>query len=147
MTKSRQTIPVEERNNGIGEGESMSNIWQNGMMGLVVGDALGMPVQFVDRSELKKNPEILPYMIMITDGKGNVSLDKEKKPKNELLEICEKIRNFPYINTMVLDIERKGVMSFGIAKEMAKRMGANYQKIETLKSSAIISAIERVREQ
>ena len=34
----------------------MSNIWRNGMMGLVVGDALGMPVQFVDRSELKKNP-------------------------------------------------------------------------------------------
>ena len=106
------------------------------------GLAKGMQVI---QSELKKNPEILPYMIMITDGKGNVSLDKEKKPKNELLEICEKIRNFPYINTMILDIERKGAMSFGIAKEMAKRMGANYQKIETLKSSAIISAIERVR--
>lgn len=99
----------------------------------------------VIQSELKKNPEILPYMIMITDGKGNVSLDKDKKPKTELLEICEKIRNFPYINTMILDIERKGAMSFGIAKEMAKRMGANYQKIETLKSSAIVSAIERVR--
>ena len=26
------------------------------MMGVVVGDALGMPVQFVDRAELKNNP-------------------------------------------------------------------------------------------
>lgn len=34
----------------------MNNIWINGMMGLVVGDALGMPVQFVDRDELKKHP-------------------------------------------------------------------------------------------
>ncbi len=34
----------------------MKNIWVNGMMGVVVGDALGMPVQFVDRAELKKNP-------------------------------------------------------------------------------------------
>lgn len=34
----------------------MANIWINGMMGLVVGDALGMPVQFVDRSEIKKHP-------------------------------------------------------------------------------------------
>ncbi len=34
----------------------MNNIWINGMMGVVVGDALGMPVQFTDRAELKKNP-------------------------------------------------------------------------------------------
>lgn len=34
----------------------MKNIWKNGMMGVVVGDALGMPVQFVDRVELKNNP-------------------------------------------------------------------------------------------
>ena len=46
---------------------------------------------------------------------------------------------------MVLDIERKGAMSFGIAKEMALRMGASYQKIETLNADVIISAIERVR--
>ena len=34
----------------------MKNIWIDGMMGVVVGDALGMPVQFVDRDELKNNP-------------------------------------------------------------------------------------------
>ena len=34
----------------------MKNIWLEGIMGVVVGDALGMPVQFVDREELKKYP-------------------------------------------------------------------------------------------
>ena len=34
----------------------MKKIWVNGMMGVVVGDALGMPVQFADRVELKINP-------------------------------------------------------------------------------------------
>ena len=34
----------------------MKYIWVNGMMGIVVGDALGMPVQFADRAELKYNP-------------------------------------------------------------------------------------------
>jgi Mg-chelatase subunit ChlD len=82
---------------------------------------------------------------MITDGKGNVSMDKNAKPKQELMEISEKLRAFPYINTMVLDIERSGAMGFGIAKEMALRMGASYQKIETLNAGTIISAIERVR--
>ena len=106
------------------------------------GIAKGMQVI---RSELKKNPGVLPYMVMITDGKGNVSMDKNLKPKQELMEISEKLRAFPYINTMVLDIERSGAMRFGIAKEMALRMGATYQKIETLNAGTIIQAIERVR--
>ena len=29
------------------------NIWLDGMMGLVVGDALGVPVQFKTRNEIK----------------------------------------------------------------------------------------------
>ena len=32
------------------------NYWMDGMMGLIVGDALGMPVQFYTRDEVKKNP-------------------------------------------------------------------------------------------
>ena len=30
----------------------MKNIWLDGMMGLVVGDALGVPVQFMSRREI-----------------------------------------------------------------------------------------------
>lgn len=31
-------------------------IWLNGIMGVVVGDALGLPVQFLSREEIKKSP-------------------------------------------------------------------------------------------
>ena len=34
----------------------MRNIWRDGIMGVVIGDALGMPVQFVARGTLKENP-------------------------------------------------------------------------------------------
>ncbi len=34
----------------------INNIWLDGIMGVVVGDALGCPVQFVDREELKTGP-------------------------------------------------------------------------------------------
>ena len=37
-------------------GIKMPEIWKDGMMGLVVGDALGVPVQFAEREELKINP-------------------------------------------------------------------------------------------
>jgi ADP-ribosylglycohydrolase len=33
-----------------------NNIWLSGMMGLVVGDALGVPVQFMKREEIKNRP-------------------------------------------------------------------------------------------
>lgn len=34
----------------------MKNMWIDGMMGLVMGDVLGMPVQFISRKELKYAP-------------------------------------------------------------------------------------------
>lgn len=34
------------------------NIWLEGMLGLVTGDALGMPVQFRRREDVKKNPVV-----------------------------------------------------------------------------------------
>ena len=33
-----------------------NNLWLNGIMGVVVGDALGCPVQFTDREELRSGP-------------------------------------------------------------------------------------------
>lgn len=34
----------------------MRNIWLDGIMGVVTGDALGLPVQFLNRKELMENP-------------------------------------------------------------------------------------------
>ena len=34
----------------------MNNIWLDGVMGVVVGDALGNPVQFMSRKQVKKRP-------------------------------------------------------------------------------------------
>lgn len=34
----------------------MKNMWINGIMGVVIGDVLGMPVQFVHREQLKNTP-------------------------------------------------------------------------------------------
>ena len=33
------------------------NIWLEGMMGVIVGDALGCPVQFMSREEIAEGPE------------------------------------------------------------------------------------------
>ncbi len=46
----------------------MKNIWLDGIMGVIVGDALGLPVQFLSREEVRKNP--------ITDMRGYGTFNK-----------------------------------------------------------------------
>ena len=41
----------------------MKNIWKDGVMGVVIGDALGCPVQFESREEVAAHP--------ITGMRGN----------------------------------------------------------------------------
>ncbi len=45
----------------------MKNIWKNAIMGVVVGDALGCPVQFESREEVALHP--------ITDMRGQGTFD------------------------------------------------------------------------
>lgn len=97
------------------------------------------------KRELRKNPNILPMMIIISDGKGNVSLDKNSKPKEELMQIAKSVKEQKKINSMVIDIEKKGLMSFGIAKELAKNLDAQYIKIDDLKSELIVNSINNFR--
>ncbi|MPM39665.1 hypothetical protein SDC9_86299 [bioreactor metagenome] len=97
------------------------------------------------KKELRKNPNILPLMIIITDGKGNISLDRNLKPKQELIKIAKLVKEQNKINSIVIDIEKSGLMSFKIAKELAKSIGAEYVKIDDLKSQSIIKSINDFR--
>lgn len=46
------------------------NIWLDGIMGVIVGDALGTPVQFCDREKLQQNP------VMGMSGYGTYNMPK-----------------------------------------------------------------------
>ncbi|MBC3887875.1 VWA domain-containing protein [Acetobacterium paludosum] len=99
----------------------------------------------VIKSELKKAPELMPMMIVITDGKGNVSLADDQKPKAELLEIGAKIRDFKQVSTMVIDIEKQGMMRFGIAKDLAVMMNSEYRAMDELQSDKLLNIVESMR--
>ena len=84
-------------------------------------------------------------MIVITDGKGNVSIDSSQKPMQELLEIGEKVSKISQIETMVIDIEPGGFMRFGIAQKLAAAMGGRYCKLDQIKSQSIVDAVKKER--
>lgn len=99
----------------------------------------------VIKRELRRDESIMPMMIVISDGKGNVSIDKNIKVKDELIQISNFIADDKRIKTLVIDVEKKGMMSFDRAKLLAKEMNSEYIALENLKSEDIISSIEGKR--
>ena len=61
---------------------------KDGIIGLVVGDALGVPVEFKDRDYLKKNP--------VTDmkGYGTYNLPKGSWSDDSSMTLCLAERHF-----------------------------------------------------
>ncbi len=78
------------------------------------------------KNELRKNPNIVPTMIVISDFKPNVGFSREYV--KECYEICEKIAE-DNIKTIVIDTEPDGFIKLGIGKKLADRFGFKYYKI------------------
>lgn len=120
----------------------MQNMKVGGRTALNAGIAKGIKV--ID-SEKRKDMDLLPVLIIVTDGKGNVSIDPSKKPYEELMEIGEKIAGRKDILKMVIDIEKEDMMSLGIAKQLSDVLGAEYRKVEDLKKENLLQAVLAIR--
>ncbi|MCQ2497283.1 MAG: ADP-ribosylglycohydrolase family protein [Lachnospiraceae bacterium] len=96
------------------------NIWLDGMMGLVVGDALGVPVQFLSRDKIKNRPKGL-VTGMESGGFFNMPegswSDDSSMALATLVSIKEKNGVDPYdIMTRFVEWETKGMYTpFGRA--------------------------------
>ena len=55
------------------------NIWLDGMMGLIVGDALGVPVEFCHRNEIKNRIQGPVSTMVLAD---DLSYSKTTNPRH-----------------------------------------------------------------
>lgn len=97
----------------------------------------------VIESQLRQNPDIMPMLIVITDGRGNMSIDTSKKPAEELMDIGELVSKEKRLESMVIDIENNSLTSFGIAGRLAKAMKAKYYRLDEIKSSQIEAIVRK----
>lgn len=97
------------------------------------------------KSCLYKDPNILPLLIIISDGKGNVSMGSDK-PLAETRHVAEIIRNEERIKTLVIDVEKNSFLAFGLASELADMLGADYFKIDDLKADTLVKAVNMLGE-
>jgi len=90
------------------------------------------------RQEAMKNPNISPLMVLISDGRANVSL-YGKDPVKEAKEVASMLR-MGDIPTVVID-PTDGFLNLGIAKELADVLGARYFKLGDLSAETITGSI------
>ncbi|MEW6573438.1 MAG: putative cobaltochelatase [Bacillota bacterium] len=94
----------------------------------------------VARAHLFKNSNLSPLLIVISDGRGNVGVGG-RKPLAEAHQVAALIREEERIKTLVIDAEKNGFLSFGLARGLAEALGAVYYKIEDLKADLLVKAV------
>jgi len=94
------------------------------------------------KKTMRKDENTYPLLVLISDGKGNVSMG-EKKPLDEARQLAERFKE-EGIRSLVIDVEKGNFISFGLAKDLAERMGAKYYQLEELASDNIVQAVNDV---
>lgn len=89
-----------------------------------------------------KDREILPYIVLLSDGRGNVALDKD--PFEDSVRVARKITD-DKITLLVLDTEC-GRMHFDFAKQLAERAGAVYLRLAAFRDEEIQTHIKKTLE-
>jgi magnesium chelatase subunit D len=86
-----------------------------------------------------KDPEMLPMLVLVTDGRANKTLWTED-PVADALRAAELICQ-EGIHAIVIDTE-KDFISLHIAEQLAKTMGAVYYKVDELKAEQLKTIVK-----
>ena len=97
---------------------------------------------------LRKNEEVIPIMILISDGRANVPLGNAGI-KEELRKIAEEARSAG-IHLVVLDTESAGgtfiKMHLGYCRDIAEHAGGRYYSVDQLSSGQVHEIVSQEQE-
>ena len=90
----------------------------------------------------KRDSELEPILIVVTDGRANAVHEGEKEPVAAAINIAEKIAKAK-ITSVVIDTE-SDFIKLGIAKKLAAAMQANYYTLQRLSKENIIHIVRNL---
>lgn len=92
----------------------------------------------VIKNEQRKNKDLLPILVLVSDGRTNAAL-MAGDPFTEAQEMGRRIAG-EGIQTIVVDTEVEFI-KLGLAKQLAAAMGARYYRIEDLEADVLAEAV------
>ncbi len=101
----------------------------------------------VCRRELRRDPDIVPLLVLITDGHGNVGYASDN-PLRESLELADKIRS-QSLSCVVFDTSietarmKAGRAAPSHARRIADAMGADYYHPSSLQPQDVLDRLEK----
>ena len=128
--------------NGTGNLERAGKLLSEMVVGGRTPLSAGLSKSFeVTRNYLLKEPTARPIVILITDGKSNVALG-DRKPIEECRALAAAMAREERIKYVVVDTEEDGIVTFGLAKQLAAALGGDYFKIDTLKAEELVNIVK-----
>ncbi len=103
-----------------------------------LADGLFCAWQLIKARRLK-DPELLPILVLVTDGRANQGLWSDD-PLEDALQTAQLVRS-ARISAVVVDTE-KDYISLHIAQRIAQAMNAVYFKVEELRSEHLTGAVK-----
>jgi magnesium chelatase subunit D len=95
------------------------------------------------KTEKIKNPQDAYLMVLITDGKANISLGGGP-PMTEAKEVAAKLKTLG-VNSLILDTEKFApCLDLGGLPELNKALGGQYHNLETIRAQEVVSHISAV---
>ena len=92
----------------------------------------------VIKTELRRDPDTCPFMVLISDGRANVSMNGEP-PLQEINTLASRLKE-EGIQSAVIDTE-SSMVKFGLAQQISTALGATYLTLESLKADSIVNAV------
>ena len=104
-------------------------------------DGLWQGIKILKR-ERTKNGSILPIMVLVSDGKGNVPISSDVE--NEVLALAKEIR-MQSMNLVVID-SGDDLLDLGYGQAIADASGGTYHHLDKLDSKHMVEVIRPLRE-
>jgi len=91
-------------------------------------------------NELNKDKKIKPLLVVISDGKANVSINSNYKPFDEAKQVAEDIKQAG-IKSIVIDTET-GFIRLGKLQELSQSLGGRYYPLEDIRAEVISNLVK-----
>ena len=116
--------------------KALSEIPVGGKTPLTAGLALSLHVM---KREKNLHPDVMPLMIILTDGAGNVSMGN-LPPQIEAHKVANQIRD-QRIRSVVINMEHIA-FDQGLARKLAENLDANCLSLKELHAEALYAAVK-----
>ncbi len=136
--KDRATMILQPTNSVVLAKKALQNIPVGGKTPLSAGLVLAYDTI---KREKTLHPDVVPLMILLTDGAGNVSMSTTLPPTEESNRIADQFK-FDHIKTVTINMEHVA-FDQGLASKLAERMGGPCYSLAQLRAETLLETVKK----